>query len=239
MTARADGVTARADGVTARADGVSVPGVQQAGTCYTETDAFASALESWIWGDTIASVNNLGTYTVARDSPSVTNTMIAPLYLGLSVAAPGPMVDVAEASGFNFVVTSDPSHASSFTWGTDGSFSWNPAPGWYGGDSFQWSVQIPASGVCIAGSTVTIPPPAVDHLADDTYTAFNNQTLNSVPVCGDQGVAPSPVAGQKGDKTCGVLTNDMASYIQGYGLGPGSPVYVPATARRSRLRTAP
>ena len=66
-----------------------------------------------------------------------------------------------------------PTHASSFSWDPDGSFSWEPAPGYLGGDSFRYAIQDRHSGDCHGEATVHIPPSAFltsDRVQDDSFT---------------------------------------------------------------------
>ena len=89
-----------------------------------------------------------------------------------------------------------PDHAKSFTFNADGTFSWIPADGYWGGDSFQYVYSAEAPGSpCSNAATVTIEPARLVRLVDDTYSTFKDTPLSvGKIVCGF---------------VCGVLENDL------------------------------
>lgn len=235
-TAVASGALAISTAAPASADaaGGSVPGthIQGPGTCPQFVRPGAAYFS--IWTSFIA--YNVKDVTIGRDglgqaadALSTANPSVAPLWLDVTVPAPGPLgkdtLDL-QIAGFHdvpledyspdsrMIVTSVPAHAHDFSWSTDGSFSWNPVPGYEGGDSFTYVVE-DTQGYCYGPATVTIPPPRVDHLADDSYTVYNDRTTTSggggLEVCGTN---ISPVDSQS-YATCGLLKNDDASFVGG------------------------
>jgi hypothetical protein len=230
----------------------SVPGthVQGPGTCPKYVPPGAAYISLW----TSYIAYDVKDVTIGRDGQgqptdalSTANPSVAPLWLDITVPAPGPLgqdtVDL-QADGAHHVpleqrlpdsqmiVTSVPVHAHDFAWNTDGSFSWNPLPGYEGGDSFTYMVE-DAQGYCYGPATVTIPPPRVDHLADDGYTVYNDRTTTSgsggLEVCGTN---LSPVDGQT-YATCGLLKNDDASFVGGLVIPPdGHFPFAPDQPRR-------
>ncbi len=240
-TAAAFGVLVISPAAPASADSVggSVPGthVQGPGTCLKIVPPGAEFFS--IWTSFVA--YNVKDITIGRDGQgplgdvlSTSNPSVAPLALDMTVPAPGPLakdtVDRQVVTAHDYpleswapdskmIVTSVPAHAHDFSWNTDGSFYWNPVPGYEGGDSFTYTVE-DTQGYCYGNAIVTIPPPRADHLADDSYTAYNDRTTTSggggLEVCGTN-ISPIDAAPYP---ACGVLKNDDASFVGGLAM-PG------------------
>ena len=139
------------------------------------------------------------------------NAIQTSAHVGVHVPAPGVLANDSpnEAVG-QVVVANPPDHAETFTLGLDGSFTWVPQPGWFGGDSFSYSLRDP-QGVCYAAARVTIPPLTREHLRDDVYNVYNDAPFTPSPglhVCNTT-VSPQGDTGIG----CGVLKNDLVSHF--------------------------
>jgi VCBS repeat-containing protein len=88
----------------------------------------------------------------------------------LSVTAPGVLSNDtdAESDPLTAVLVAGPSHSSSFTLNSDGSFSYTPAANYNGSDSFTYKANDGFSN----GNTATV---------DLTVNAVNDAPVNSVP----------------------------------------------------------
>ena len=84
-----------------------------------------------ISGENDAPVATADSYTIAEDNP-------------LSVAAAGVLGndnDIDNGAALTAILVSGPSHASSFTFNADGSFTYTPAANYNGGDSFRYKAN--------------------------------------------------------------------------------------------------
>ena len=89
-----------------------------------------------------------------------------------------------------------PSQAKDFSLNADGSYSYTPVDGYFGGDSFKYGFRDPAGSCFGRIATVTIPPVG-GRLYDDSYTLRNDQVFNSPLICSVIG--------------CGVRYNDFGT----------------------------
>ena len=204
------------------------PGVQAPAQCQTlsvsQYAAWDFSVNEELSNDT---VNNGANVSAGSISSTSTGGPAKAVPLGVEVAAPGPLGNdhqssfadetqevPLQTSVLHMAVTTLPSHASAFAWNPDGSFSWTPTAGWFGGDSFSYTTQDSAGDCWSSSATVTIAPDEysrADVVQSDTYSTYSDETFQSesgVGVCDlheprSGGLWPA----------CGVLANDDATRV--------------------------
>jgi hypothetical protein len=149
---------------------------------YTITDSFsrtATATVSLTVGPPGAPVATDDSYTT-------------PYQTSLVTPAPGVL---SNDTGATLTVTghTDPSHGT-LTQNANGSFTYTPANGYAGPDSYTYTVTDSASQTATATVNLTVSPPAAPTAADDSYgTAFNTALVTAAPgvLTNDSGTALS------------------------------------------------
>jgi hypothetical protein len=155
-------------------------------------------------------------FDISTASPAVDDTaprndgkwVIGPQHEGVAVSFPGVAAN-DQASGLDVRLITAPRFAREFTLNKDGSYSYLPALGYTGSDTFRYQLTTSASA-CIGNvATVTIPAMGA-RLYDDTYTVLNDRVYTTPLVCSIDG--------------CGVMRNDRAptGAIDWFAQAPGS-----------------
>ncbi len=109
-----------------------------------------------------------------------------------NTTSPLPAAEI-ESGNFTAQLHKVPRHAATFDLHPDGSFTYRPIAGYWGGDSFEyfWFWD----GLCSGSATVTIEPLFKGRTHSDQFTVYQGETYDPIPICESIGV-------------CGVLGND-------------------------------
>lgn len=151
------------------------------------------------WNVYLTAADVLSDDVVETRSSFRADYMTGPLSLG--VALDSTFIRQNDATfftdypGMEVALYRSPSHAKSFALAADGSFTWEPADGYLGGDSFQYTYRL--NGRCYSKvATVTIPPAGTNpRIQNDVYTVRNDRPFSTPNICSASG--------------CGVLLNDL------------------------------
>ena len=147
----------------------------------------------------------------------------------LAVGAPGVLVNDTDANGdpLTAVLVCGPAFAESFTLNADGSFTYTPAPNFFGADSFTYCAQ-DAFGATSSIATVSITVLAIDDppvAADDDYTFDHDTTLTALA----PGVLANDVDADGEPLAATLLTGPAHAITGGFTLNvDGSFSYTPA-----------
>jgi hypothetical protein len=136
---------------------------------YTVTDAYGHAATAT---DTI---------TVAAPVLAAVNDAYSGVY-GVPVAGNAAAGDIF-AAGSTFAVAATPAHGS-VVMNSNGAYTYTPAAGFAGVDTFTYQITDPAGKSVTATDTVTITPPALAAVGDSYTTAYNT-TVNGNAALGD------------------------------------------------------
>lgn len=134
--------------------------------------------------------------TAQAPAGALTAAPAGPFHLNVNVAAPGVLANDETGFGTDYDATlvEPPSHAQSFVLGSDGSFSYEPADGYFGPDWFTY--RFTYGDLCSTVAQVTIPATPSPRMYDDVYQI----PRSGLSLC---------KVGFEGHALCGVLLNDM------------------------------
>ena len=100
----------------------------------------------------------------------------------------------AYAAGSTFAKTTDPAHGT-VVFHADGTYTYTPAAGFAGTDTFTYTVTDPSGLTSTATETITVTPPAIAAVDDSTTTAY------VTPVNGNAALADTYAVGSTFAKT--------------------------------------
>jgi hypothetical protein len=160
----------------------------------------------------------------------------------LTVSAPGVLANDSDPDGnpITAVLVSGPSHASSFTLNSDGSFSYTPAANYNGSDSFTYK---DSDGIT-TGNTATVsltinavndPPvntvPGAQTTNEDTALVFSSGNNNQISTSDvDAGAAGVQITLSVGHGTLTLAQTTGLSFSTGDGTSDASMVFTGTTA---------
>ena len=170
----------------------------------------------------------------------------------LTIAAPGVLSNDANPSGgaLSAELVSAPAHGA-LTLNSDGSFSYTPAPGFSGADSFSYQARSGDAASSVATVTITVRPVPVavdDSYATDRGTALIVSAATGVLANDTGGIAPL-TAGRGGGPAHGTLAlgvdgslfylpaagffgQDTFTYTASDGVNTSAPATVTITVRQ-------
>ena len=159
------------------------PSKQAISACYAYTESAATAVTL-----NVASVNDppvaqANAYSVNEDAT-------------LTVSAPGVLANDTdvENDALTAVLVAGPAHAASFTLNANGSFSYTPAPNYFGADSFTYHAQDShdaySSVVAVTLTVQSVNDPPVAHA--DAYTHQHRDDADSCRARSPSRMTPIP-----------------------------------------------
>jgi uncharacterized repeat protein (TIGR01451 family) len=145
---------------------------------YTGTDIF-----TYVAADSAGNVSNVATVflTVTDQAPVANNDSYAATEnTSLTISAPGVLGNDTDPNGdaLTAVLVSGPAHGT-LTLSADGSFTYTPAPGYTGSDSFTYKANDGTldSNVATVSLTVSNSPPVA---SNDSYSGPSDATLTVI-----------------------------------------------------------